>query len=134
MHFHYTSLRAILILSSHTQLAIPSSPFPSGFPSIQYIFSPPKRPTLSAHIVLLRPLFFKFCNVDLCNRQKINVSFRLWYSRLNRKKSVEQILERSKVHFRPPCDGECVGLWGEGGRGFSVIISRLQQHKSAVIC
>jgi len=29
--------------------------------------------------------------------------------------SVEQILERSEVHFRPPCDGECVGLWGKGG-------------------
>jgi len=47
--------------------------------------------------------------------------------------NVEEILERSKVHFRPPCDGECVGLSGKEGRGVSVIIFCLQQHMSAVI-
>jgi len=35
--------------------------------------------------------------------------------------SVEHILERSKVHFRPPCDGECVGLWGKGGGAFPLL-------------
>jgi len=120
MHFHYTSLRAILILFSHIQLAIPSSPFPSGFPSIRYIFSPPNVPHCPPILSFLGHYSLNFA-VCICvtGRKKLNIP--VMVQTFESQESVGQILERSKVHFRPPCDGECVGLWGKGGRDFPLL-------------
>jgi hypothetical protein len=75
----------------------------------------------------------KFCDVDLYYEEENKWNFPVMAHSLEAQESVGQILERSKVHFRPPCDGECVGLCVKEGRVVSVIIFRLQQHMSAVI-
>jgi hypothetical protein len=97
-------------------LGIPSSPFPSGFSSIQYTFFPPKHAIFFAHLVLLRPLFFKFCNVDLCNWEKINENFRFWYSRLNHKNTLNKFLNDPRYISGHLATGS-VSVCGGKGRG-----------------
>jgi len=52
---HPSSLRSILILSSHLRLGLPSSLFPSGFPA-KTLYTPllsPIRDTCHAHLILI---------------------------------------------------------------------------------
>jgi hypothetical protein len=56
---HPTSLRSILIVSCHLRVGLPSSFFPSGFPTKPYInsSSAPMHAIFPAHFILLDFIF-----------------------------------------------------------------------------